>query len=142
MDESGNKLLSSIKGAAAIEKIALPSREYVQRAFEEEGLLAEDESVPEEYAFMGYEGVNLALREHKRGKSWRAVLNWLCDKGRKTLAYSFLREAKGQEGFIPDDWGDFFSEVESKLGGKIPFNYDCIPQKERAYALLFVLNKT
>ena len=133
-DESGNKLLSSIKGAAAIEKIALPSREYVQRAFEEEGLLAEGESVPEEYAFMGYEGVNLALREHKRGKSWRAVLNWLCDKGRKTLAYSFLREAKGQEGFIPDDWGDFFSEVESKLGGKIPFNYDCIPQKERAYA--------
>ena len=120
-DESGKGVLSAC--GAAYERIPLPCREYAGRVFREEGLLSEGEELPDRYMLMGYLGVNLAVRGHKAGKSWQKPLDWLCDGGRKRTAFVFMRGAGGQQPFLPEDWGDFFEELDSKFGGKTPFDY-------------------
>ena len=118
---------------AAKVKLPLPSKETVKKAFEENGLTFADGDIPEKFAFMGYEGINLAVRDGKKGKDFRAVLDWLCDDVRRAYAYGFLRSAKTQQGFIPDDWGDFYTQAENLLGGKIRFRYECFPEELRGY---------
>lgn len=132
-DGSGECLLGRASARAAKVKLPLPSKETVKKAFEENGLTFADGDIPEKFAFMGYEGINLAVRDGKKGKDFRAVLDWLCDDVRRAYAYGFLRSAKTQQGFIPDDWGDFYTQAENLLGGKIRFRYECFPEELRGY---------
>lgn len=132
LDESGDaEIYRTGGGAAQLRRLPLPSREFAEDIFRQEGMLGEGESLPEKYAFMGYVGINLALREHRRGRGWKSALDWLCDEGRSRSAFVFLRKAEKQEYLLPCDWGDFISQAEQKLGGKLPFDYGCLPQDSR-----------
>ena len=87
---------------------------------------AKDEKfVRENLIFMGYTGLNVAVREFVRGKDWRAaVAEYVRERAER--ASDYIKELPSQSQFVDSGWGDFSDRVRGVLGVKAEFNYDGI----------------
>ncbi len=109
--------------------LSMPNYREVIELFEEKGMIDSAQGdyafVKERMPFMGFVGLNLAVKAFARKKEWKQLLTEFSSE-RRSAAFRYLRKLPSQGQLLDDGWGDYSSEVDSKLGGKREFSYDDI----------------
>lgn len=137
IDESGDHELYS-EAAAIVNAedicfryLTMPGFTDVKEFLRERGMIedsAEDEKFMRDYlTFMGYVGLNLAVKERSRDRDWRAAVRAHV-RGRLEQARDYIEKLPSQSQLIDSGWGDFSKMVHGVPGTKAEFNYDDVSQ--------------
>lgn len=111
--------------------LSMPTYREVIELFEEKGMIDSAKGdyayVKEHMPFMGFVGLNLAISAYVRKKNWKEIAAEFSGE-RRSAAFRYLKKLPSQGQLLDEGWGDYSSEVDSKLGGKREFNYDDISE--------------
>ena len=139
VDSSGNReLYTRAAHAVGAEDIGftyltMPGFIDVKEFFRARGMIedsAEDMRFMREYLpFMGYAGLNMAVRARARGIDWRKVVTAHV-RGRAERAEKYLKELPTQSQLLDSGWGDY-SDPGKAPAAKSEFNYDGIAEVDK-----------
>ena len=108
--------------------VVLPSFDEVVSFLQKNGLHITDEilnNIKKEFPFVGYEGLNLCLYDHRQGRNWYVRARKVSDRNQsENPIEKYISKISTQSQFISTDWGNFKENIN--LNKTKSYDYDLI----------------